>query len=172
MVIIRLSITPSANRNTYSVATLIIHIPRVEALRTSTLGYEIATPSELPGVRTIQHRGPIPAFPKGKERHTNILKHNKNRLPPLGMGYYRDGLQLPRRTKGTGRITQKDLQLFRALPHAPEWSGNIHESKLSDIHRPTQSRLPIGRLKSYKYKKSAYGGKKSPARAGKKEISL
>ena len=34
----------SANRNTYSVAILIIHIPRVEALRTSTLGYEIATP--------------------------------------------------------------------------------------------------------------------------------
>ena len=87
------------------------------------------------------------------------------------MGYYRDGLQLPRRTKGTGRITQKDLQLFRALPHAPGWSGNIHESKLSDIHRPTPSRLPMGRLKSYKYKKSAYGGKKSPARAGKKEIS-
>ena len=53
VVIIRLSITPSANRNTYSVATLITHIPRVEALRTSTLGYEIATPSELPGVRTV-----------------------------------------------------------------------------------------------------------------------
>ena len=28
-------------------------IPRVEALRTSTLGYEIATPTELPRVRTI-----------------------------------------------------------------------------------------------------------------------
>ena len=53
VVIIRLSITPSANRNTYSVATLIIHIPRVEALHASTLGYEIATPTELPGVRTI-----------------------------------------------------------------------------------------------------------------------
>ena len=62
------------------------------------------------------------------------------------------------------------MQLFRASPHAPGWSGNIHESKLSDIHRPTQSRLPMGRLKSYKYKKSAYGGKKSPARAGTKEI--
>ena len=48
-----MSITPSANRNTYSVATLIIYIPRVEALHASTLGYEIATPSELPGVRTI-----------------------------------------------------------------------------------------------------------------------
>ena len=88
------------------------------------------------------------------------------------MGYYCEGLQLPYSTKGNGRITQKDLQLFRALPHAPGWSGNIHESKLSDIHRPTQSRLPIGRLKINKYKKSAYGGKKSPARAGKKEISL
>ena len=51
--IILLRVTPSANRNTYSVATLIIHIPRVEALHASTLGYEIATPSELPGVRTI-----------------------------------------------------------------------------------------------------------------------
>ena len=109
-----------------------------------------------------QHRGPIPAFPKGKEQHPNILKHSKNELQPLGMGYYCEELQLSRRTKGKGRITQKDLQLFRALPHAPGWSGNIHESKLSDIRRPTQSRLPIGRLKSYKYKKSAYGGKKKP----------
>ena len=52
-----MSITPSANRNTYSVATLIIHIPRVEALHASTLGYEIATPSELPRVRTIPSMG-------------------------------------------------------------------------------------------------------------------
>ena len=44
MVIVRLSITPSANRNTYSVATFFAPIPRVEALRTSTLGYVIATP--------------------------------------------------------------------------------------------------------------------------------
>ena len=51
--IILLRVTPSANRNTYSVAILIIHIPRVEALHASTLGYEIATPTELPGVRTI-----------------------------------------------------------------------------------------------------------------------
>ena len=90
VIIIRLSITPSANRNTYSVATLIIHIPRVEALYASTLGYEIATPTELPGVRTIQqqapsqHRGPIPTFPKGKEQYPNILKLSGNELPPLG----------------------------------------------------------------------------------------
>ena len=90
---------------------------------------------------------------------------------PLGMGYYCEGLQLPYSTKGNERITQKDLQFFRASPYASEWSGNIHESKLSDIHRPTQLRLPIGRLKNHKYKKSAYGGKKSPARAGKKEIT-
>ena len=37
---------------------LIIYVPRVEALRTSTLGYEIATPTELPRVRTI-HNGPL-----------------------------------------------------------------------------------------------------------------
>ena len=88
-----------------------------------------------------------------------------------GNGEGEGGALLPYRTKGKWRITQKDLQLFRASPHAPEWSGNIHESKLSDIHRPTQSRLPIGRLKTYKYKKSAYGGKKSPARAGKKGLA-
>ena len=29
----------------------------------------------------------------------------------------------------------------------------------------------MGRLKSYKYKKSAYGGKKNPARAGKKGLA-
>ena len=101
----------------------------------------------------------------------NHLKHSKKELQPLENGYYCEGLQLPYRTKGNGRITQKDLQLFRASPYAPEWSGNIHESKLSDIHRPTQSRLPIGRLKNYKYKKSVYGGKKSPARAGKKGLA-
>ena len=58
--IILMRVTPSANRNTYSVATLIIHIPRVEALHASTLGYEVATPTELPEVRTIQHGIPIP----------------------------------------------------------------------------------------------------------------
>ena len=40
----------------------IYRIPRVEALRTSTLGYEIATPTELPGVRTI-HNGPLISLP-------------------------------------------------------------------------------------------------------------
>ena len=47
--------------------------------------------SELPGVRTSQHRSPIPAFPKGKEPQSephpslpqgegaplNTLKHSK-----------------------------------------------------------------------------------------------
>ena len=65
VIIIRLSITPSANRNTYSVATLIIHIPRVEALHASTLGYEIATPTELPRVRPVHHR-PHPNLPHGE----------------------------------------------------------------------------------------------------------
>ena len=127
--------------------------------------------SELPGVRTFHHRSPIPAFPKGKKRHTTTSNTVGMHSRSFGKGYYCEGLQLPYRTKGKWRITQKDLQLFRASPYAPGWSGNIHESKLSDIHRPPPSRLPMGRLKSYKYKKSAYGGKKSPARAGKKEIT-
>ena len=40
-------VTPSANRNSYRVAK-VVRIPRVEALRTSTLGWEIATPTEFP----------------------------------------------------------------------------------------------------------------------------
>ena len=52
-------------------------IPRVEALRTSTLGYEIATPTELPRVRTIlsphttdthTHRPTNPSYPT--DNHT------------------------------------------------------------------------------------------------------
>ena len=31
----------------------LVFLPRVEVLRTSTLGYEIATPTELPGARNI-----------------------------------------------------------------------------------------------------------------------
>ena len=45
---ILLRVTPTAKRNSYSVATPFIYIPRVEALYASTLGWEIATPTELP----------------------------------------------------------------------------------------------------------------------------
>ena len=114
---------------------------------------------------------PHPSLPQGEGAAPNSLKHSKNKIQSLGNGYYCEGLQLPYSTKGNGRITQKDLQFFRASPYAPEWSGNIHESKLSDIHRPTQSRLPIGRLKSYKCKKSAYGGKKNRLAPGKKRLA-
>ena len=46
--------------------------------------------------------------------------------------------------------------------------GNVVESTLSAIRRHPHPRLPVGRLKSRKYKKSAFGGKKSPAVAGTK----
>ena len=71
--IILLRVTPSANRNTYSVATLIINIPRVEALRTSTLGYEIATPTELPGVRTIHTKAKPPSAATAFCVYVNLL---------------------------------------------------------------------------------------------------
>ena len=58
---------------------------------------------------------------------------------------------------------QKDLWLFRALPYASVRVGQYLESELSDILRHPHPRLPDGRLKSHKYKKSAVGGKKSPA---------
>ena len=77
-------------------------LPRVEALLASTLGYEIATPTELLGVRPVHHRS-HPNLPQGegkkpkqrphsslfqeKERNHNLLKHNGNGFPPLGEGW-------------------------------------------------------------------------------------
>ena len=45
--IVLLRVTPTANRNSFRVALSFIIAPRVEALRTSTLGWGNATPSEL-----------------------------------------------------------------------------------------------------------------------------
>ena len=67
---------------------------------------------------------------------------------------------------------QKGLWLFRALPYASVRVGQYLESELSDILRHPQPRLPDGRLKSSKYKKSAVGGKKSPAAPVQKKITL
>ena len=67
---------------------------------------------------------------------------------------------------------QKDLWLFRAMPYASVCVGLYLESELSDILRHPQPRLPGGRLKSRKYKKSAVGGKKSPATPVQKVITL
>ena len=50
--------------------------------------------------------------------------------------------------------------------------GKYLESMLSDIPRHPHSRLPGGRQKSRKYKKSAVGGKKSPAAPVQKEDYL
>ena len=49
------------------------------------------------------------------------------------------------------------------MPYASVRGGRYLESELSDIPRHPHPRLPVGRLKSRKYKKSAVGGKKSPA---------
>ena len=49
------------------------------------------------------------------------------------------------------------------MPYASVCVGKYLESMLSDIPRHPHPRLPDGRLKSHKYKKSAVGGKKSPA---------
>ena len=60
------------------------------------------------------------------------------------------------------------MRFFRAAPFAFVGVGNVVESTLSDIRRHPHPRLPVGRLKSRKNKKSAFGGKKSPAVAGTK----
>ena len=64
---------------------------------------------------------------------------------------------------------QKDLRFFRAAPFAFVAVGNVIESTLSAIRRHPHPRLPVGRLKSRKNKKSAFGGKKSPATPVKKQ---
>ena len=67
---------------------------------------------------------------------------------------------------------QKDLWLFRASPYASVCVGKYLESMLSDIPRHPHPRLPNGRLKSRKYKKSAVGGKKKSGYAGTKKDYL
>ena len=64
------------------------------------------------------------------------------------------------------------MWLFRSSPYASVCVGSYLESMLSDIPRHPHPRLPGGRLKSRKYKKSAVGGKKSPAAPVQKEITL
>ena len=64
------------------------------------------------------------------------------------------------------------MWLFRAMPYASVCVGKYLESMLSDIPRHPHPRLPGGRLKSRKYKKSAVGGKKSPAMPVQKMITL
>ena len=56
------------------------------------------------------------------------------------------------------------------MPYASVCVGKYLESMLSDIPRHPHLRLPDGRLKSRKYKKSAIGGKNSPAAPVEKSI--
>ena len=73
-------------------------VPRVEALRTSTLGYEIATPTELPGEAPSQPsprgrsstkgpskplQAPSQPFPKGKEFHHRPIQNTTAPSQPL-----------------------------------------------------------------------------------------
>ncbi|MCF2637528.1 hypothetical protein [Prevotella dentalis] len=62
--------------------------------------------------------------------------------------------------------SQETTKRFVAFQGFALWSvrgGKYLESMLSDIPRHPHPRLPGGRLKNRKYKKSAVGGKKSPA---------
>ena len=58
------------------------------------------------------------------------------------------------------------------MPYASVCVGLYLESELSVIPRHPQPRLPGGRLKSRKYKKSAVGGKKKSGYAGTKNDYL
>ena len=56
------------------------------------------------------------------------------------------------------------------MPYASVRVGKYLVSMLSDIPRHPHPRLPNGRQKSRKYKKSAVGGKNSPAAPVEKSI--
>ena len=99
-----------------------VFLPRVEALRTSTLGYEIATPTELLLLADLNSSLMM--------RPPRVI-HN---LVVVGFAF----LWLTVTPVGK-RVF---LRVVAAIPNP---------------------RLPGGRLKSRKYKKSAVGGKKSPA---------
>ena len=58
------------------------------------------------------------------------------------------------------------------MPYASVCVGLYLESMLSDIPRHPHPRLPGGRLKSRKHKKSAVGGKKVRLKPVQKEITL
>ena len=94
--IILLRVTPTAKRNTYSVATpYYIYIPRVEALHASTLGYENATPTELPLGWAIPTRTPIPIIPMSiltiptdAANHPNAHPYHPHDLPLVYCGFH------------------------------------------------------------------------------------
>ena len=80
-----LLVTPTANRNTYSVAKIVGHVPRVEALHASTLGWGNATPTELPGARTINygltiHNQGVRTNRNGQTIHGPRVRANRNGL--------------------------------------------------------------------------------------------
>ena len=58
------------------------------------------------------------------------------------------------------------------MPYASVCVGKYLESELSDIPRHPHPRLPDGRLKNRKYKKSAFGSKKKSGHAGTKNDYL
>ena len=57
-------VTPAAKRNTYSVAILVGYLTQGSVLSPATLGCVIATPTELPRVRTIHYKLHFNALPK------------------------------------------------------------------------------------------------------------
>ena len=57
-----------------------VFLPRVEALHASTLGYEIATPTELPGVRTI-HNGLLVSLSWAYPLHASTLDYTLTTFP-------------------------------------------------------------------------------------------
>ena len=67
-----LRVTPAANRNSYRVAKVGGDDTQGSVLRPSTLGWEIATPSELL-LMAISNISPIPTSPKSKGYSPNVL---------------------------------------------------------------------------------------------------
>ena len=119
---------------------------------TAALDYVNATPLELSGVRTSQHRSPIPAFPKGKEPHQTPLNTASRDSRPLGR--VGEGLPmainlLPLREGWDGAtiwLFYRQRRLFDFVPFQPatgqarRWVvADNRESALGNICNRTQT---------------------------------
>ena len=120
---------------------------------TAALDYVNATPLELSGVRTSQHRSPIPAFPKGKEPHQTPLNTASRDSRPLGrvgeglpmvinllpLGEGWDGATICFFTANGGVL----ILLLVSLPVGSRGGGwwRISESPLSGISTTTRRRI-------------------------------
>ena len=123
-----LRVTPTANRNSFRVALSFTIVPRVEALRTSTLGYEIATPTELPRVRTI-----LSSHPTGTPttRPTNPSHPTDTHTPRPTNPSHPTGTPTTRQTNPS----------YPTDNHTPQPPNSVHPVTIATIFLMTSAKI-------------------------------